>query len=156
MTKSCESAKCGHVAEDLLVLSVGICAGASLWYLYAPRSGRVRRRWLVRQVEHLFRRDESGLVDQVRNLFNRVAGFATDEVCAEQPDSAVTYETLAENHLITSEIRKLPGVKGPLDVPVRSKLAVASAIVFGLTAGLAAFGRSLHSPSHPGEPEGAV
>lgn len=191
MTKSCESAKCGHVAEGLLVLSVGICAGAGLLYLCAPRRGRVRRRWLARRVEHMFRRNEDGIVKQGKDLFNRVAGLATDAVCAGQNDSEVTDEalaecvrtrladlvsrpgevvveanggvitlkgtlTLAETHLLRSEVQKIPGVKGLLDVPVRSKLSFAPAIVFGLAAGLAALGRNLHSPSHPSERKGAA
>ncbi len=136
MTKSCESYKCGHGTDGLLVLSVGICAGAGLLYLCAPRRGRVRRRWLVRQVEHLFRRD--------------------DKVCTEQSDSAVTAETLADTHLLRSTIEKIPVVKDVPVAPVRSKLAFASSLVFGLAAGVAAFGRNLHSPSHPGELKGAA
>lgn len=191
MTKSCESAKCAHVAEDLLVLSAGICAGAGLMYLCEPRRGRVRRRWLAKRVENLFGRHENGLVNQGKNLFNRVAGLASDAVCAGLPDSEVTDETLAERvrarlsdlvsrpgdvvveanggvitlkgtltlaetHLLRSEVQKIPGVKGLLDVPVSSKLSFAPAIVFGLAAGLAAFARNLRSPSHPSEPKGAV
>lgn len=84
-----------HIAEDILVLTAGLGAGAGLMYLCDPNRGRARRSRLAGELHGFIRRDESRVAKRAKDLLHRVGGFAAEAVSAltEEAES-VTDEVL--------------------------------------------------------------
>ncbi len=71
-----------RIAEDILVLTAGLGAGAGLMYLCDPNRGRARRSRLAGELHGFIRRDESRVAKRAKDLLHRVGGLAAEAVSA--------------------------------------------------------------------------
>jgi hypothetical protein len=71
-----------RIAEDILVLTAGLGAGAGVMYLCDSRRGRARRGRLIAEFSHLIPRDKGRGAKRAKDLLNRVGGLAAEAVSA--------------------------------------------------------------------------